>query len=362
LNIKIPLSLKDKLFLLKSPLKYILLLLLAIFITSCSKTKVTRGFYAWQSGSSVVDTINQKIFQSFNAERLYLKMFEVTYDELEGAIPIAKTNMILRNQFMSDAELVPCVFIENKVLGKLSRIQLNELADNIVFLIDKYIDERVFEPTAKNRDYKEIQLDCDWSKGNQESYFHLIELVKEKSQKTVSCTMRLYPYKYREQMGTPPVDRIMLLCYNLLNPSKNTDKNSILEIEELKKYIDFDTPYPVPVDVAFPTYSSGYRFDQQRFEGVFHAVPEDLERITSPTEKYLHYVVTKDTTLGNLFFKKGENLKIERVSEAVLIEAAKLLANHIDQSEINVVLYHLDHEELKQYNHEVLDSVFDIFK
>lgn len=347
----------------KTAIKYISILVLIVFTVSCShKTEVTRGFYAWQSHYDVDDVTNQKLFQSFAGERLYLKMFEVTYDEKAGAIPVSKTNVKLHDEFMSTAELVPCVFIENDVLSKINSLQLNELADNIIFLVDKYINEELFESTASNKIYNEIQLDCDWSKGNQEIYFDLIKLIKEKSQKTVSCTMRLYPYKYRDQMGTPPVDRIMLLCYNLLNPTKNTDKNSILEIEELKKYIDFETPYPVPVDVGLPAYSSGYRFDQQRFSGVFHAVPKGFENIALATKDKLHFIVKKDTTINNKFFQKGEKIKIERVSESDLLEAAQLVSNHLKQSKMNVVIYHLDHEELNQYNHEVLDSVFNIFK
>lgn len=334
-----------------------------MLFTSCSKeTIVTRGFYAWQSGYNINHTANKKLFQSFQGQRLYLKMFEVTYRDLPGAIPISKTNFKLDNKLMLGAEIVPCVYIENEVMNKLGPTELEELADNIVFLIDKYMHEKVFDDTAENRYYKEIQLDCDWTKSNKDSYFKLIQLVKKKSKKTVSCTMRLYPYKYREQMGTPPVDRIMLLCYNLLNPTKNTDKNSILDLAELKKYIDFDTPYPLPVDLAFPAYSSGYRFNQQRFDGVFHAVPKALDEIVVPTKKNLHYAVSKDTTINHIYFQKGETIKIERVSEKDLLAAAKLLNNHINQSEINVILYHLDYEELNQYNHEVLDSVFNIFK
>jgi hypothetical protein len=305
---------------------------------------------------------NQQLFQTLKGERLYLKMFEVTYSDQEGAIPIGKTRIKLFNEFMSDAELVPCVFIENDVLKKLSNSKLDELADNIVFLVNKYIAEDLFAPEAKNNSYQELQIDCDWSQSTKDSYFELLKRIKEKSKKTVSCTMRLYPYKYRDKMGTPPVDRIMLLCYNLLNPTKNTDKNTILEIEELKKYIDFNAVYPIPVDVALPVYSTGYRFDHQQFGGAFHAVPEGFEAMAKPTETNLHYIVPRDTSLDHIYFHKGEKVKIERVSESDLLKASELLSDHIDQETMNVALYHLNHEELNQYDHEILDSVFTVFK
>lgn len=343
--------------------KLVFIITVLLLVISCSsKTEVTRGFYSWQSDYYLDEEENQKLFQSLEGERLYLKMFEVTYSNEQGAIPVAKTNMELLNKYMSKGELVPCVFIENDVLKKLSKTKLEELADNIVFLVDKYVyEDNLFETNAKNRSYKELQIDCDWSTKTKDDYFELLKLIKEKSQKTISCTMRLYPYKYRDKMGTPPVDRIMLLCYNLLNPMKNTDKNTILEIDELKKYIDFDMSYPVPIDIALPVYSSGYRFDQQRFDGVFHAVPEGFEQMAKPTQTHLHYIVPKDTSLNHTYFHKGEKIKVERISETDLIKAAELLSEHINQREMNVVLYHLDHEELNQYNHEILDSVFTVF-
>jgi hypothetical protein len=338
--------------------------LTALFFTviGCkTETKVTKGFYYWQSGYSSNENENQKLFQELGGERLYLKMFEVTYSDNEGAIPIGKTRIKLKNSYMNEAEIVPCVFIENDVLHKLAELKLDELADNIVFLVNKFMDENIFEQDAKNKMYRELQIDCDWSVSTKEAYFYLLKSIKEKANKEISCTMRLYPYKYRDEMGSPPVDRIMLLCYNLLNPKFNTDKNTILELDELKKYIDFKSNYPVPVDVALPVYSSGYRFEQQQFGGVFHAVPKEFEAFAIPMEMDLHYLIPNDTSLNYTYFHKGEKIKVERVSEAVLIEAARVLSNHFNQSEMNVALYHLDHEELNQYNYEVLDSIFTFF-
>lgn len=357
-----PILMRKYIYNLKAHLFLIFLVVVLPFI-GCKqqKTKVTRGFYLWQSDYSKEYIKNQENFKSFNGERLYLKMFEVAYDDQEGAIPVSKTNIKLFDQFLQGADLVPCVFVENSVMKKLTKKQLHELADNILFLVNKYVQEEIYDNTSKPRKYNEIQIDCDWSVSTRDNYFELLKIIKEKSTKTVSCTMRLYPYKYQEEMGVPPVDRIMLLCYNLLNPTKNTEKNTILEIEELKKYIDFETPYPVPVDVALPVYSTGYRFQNQRFQGVFHAVPKELEEILIPLDLKHHYVVSKDTFI-NGYFDKGEKLKIERVSESTLIEAAELLSDHIDQKEMNVVLYHLDHNELKQYDHEILDSVYTIFE
>ncbi len=345
----------------KTNISIAVLILTLFFSCSPGKTEVTKGFYMWQSGYQGHHVKNQKLLNKFNSDRLYLKLFEVSYNDQEGAIPSSKTNVQLSESLLGNAEIVPCIFIENPVLLKLTATQIEELADNILFLTNKYVSEEIFIEPLKQHKFKEIQIDCDWSKKSKKKYFSLLRHIKTKSNKIVSCTMRLYPYKYNKEMGTPPVDRVMLLCYNLLNPVNNVDKNTIFELEELKKYIDIDASYPLPVDVALPVYSSGYRIENNRFSGVFHAVPSQLEGALVPLEQKHHYVVKQDTFIER-YFNKGEKLKIERVSESDLLEAAKILGEHFNEKEMNVALYHLDHEELKQYNHEILDSLYTFFE
>ncbi|MBK7469002.1 MAG: hypothetical protein IPJ43_20660 [Saprospiraceae bacterium] len=55
--------------------------------------------------------------------------------------------------------------------------------------------------------------------------------LKSISDKEISATLRLYPYKYTDNMGVPPVDKVMLMCYNLLNPLENLKQNSILDLK-----------------------------------------------------------------------------------------------------------------------------------
>ena len=115
--------------------KLVFIITVLILVISCSsKTKVTRGFYSWQSDYYLDEEKNQKLFQSLEGKRLYLKMFEVTYSNEQGAIPVAKTNVELLNKYMSNAELVPCVFIENSVLKKLSATALSQQSPFLLML------------------------------------------------------------------------------------------------------------------------------------------------------------------------------------------------------------------------------------
>ena len=175
---------------------------------------------------------------------------------------------------MENRELVPCVYILDKVFIQSSKEELDELAENVVHLTTKYLSEKLVEGTSV--DGSEIQIDCDWSEKSQGNYFYFLRKVKKLSNWKVSCTLRLYPYKFHERMGVPPCDRAMLMCYNLLNPLKNPRKNTILDVDEMSKYLDTDVQYPVPLDVALPVYSWMQCYDRDRFKGVIHG----------PTEQY----------------------------------------------------------------------------
>ena len=76
----------------------------------------------------------------------------------------------------------------------------------------------------------------------------------------------------------------------------------------------------------------------------------------------LWYTVKADTSIGYHYYKKGQRLKIERVSAATLLAATRLIVDNITLDRApTVALYHLDENELINYNHETLDSVFLLF-
>ena len=49
----------------------------------------------------------------------------------------------------------------------------------------------------------------------------------------MSATIRLHQVKYRADTGVPPVDRGMLMAYNLLPPDQAGERSSILDNREL---------------------------------------------------------------------------------------------------------------------------------
>jgi len=76
--------------------KILLLGMLAVFLFSCKNDNkvehVERAFYYWKSdGSFGSDT--RKGLESVNADKLYVKYFEVDYSETMGNFPYDKTNI-----------------------------------------------------------------------------------------------------------------------------------------------------------------------------------------------------------------------------------------------------------------------------
>lgn len=332
-------------------------------LVSCSdgaSGPVKRGFYFWQSGD--LNNYEEHYLKETNAEKLYVKIFEVTNDEIEGAIPVTKSYMELPTRILSETEIIPCIFIENEVIAKSTDDQLEQLAENTVFLTKKFLDEKLPKVAGDKVTCEEIQIDCDWMESDKEEYFKFLKAIKKHWDKKLSCTLRLYPYKFTEAMGVPPVDRAMLLCYNLLDPKTNNNKNSILNLQEMKKYIETDKAYPLPLDVALPTYSSCYIFENAKFEEVQHGISKELEGACHAGDDNLWFTVKSDTVIHYEYYEKGQRLKIERVSDELLLEATQLVIDNVTFSDaFTVALYHLDENELVNYDHETLDAVFQLF-
>ncbi|MGG2305049.1 hypothetical protein ACE4Z6_26875, partial [Salmonella enterica] len=93
------------------------------------------------------------------------------------------------------------------------------------------------------------QIDCDWTLGTKEKYFSLLKRIKERMALPLSCTIRLHQVKYQAKTGVPPVDRGMLMYYNMGHVEGATETNSIYDPANADKYVSYVKDYPLPLDV-----------------------------------------------------------------------------------------------------------------
>lgn len=341
--------------------KILLLGMVTLLFFSCTKEnkvhKVERAFYYWKSDNSI-NYVESKLMLS-QVNKVYVKFFEVDYSEAMGNYPYDKLesyNTILETN--DKISIIPTVFIKNEIFKYNTTKDLDELADNIVFLIDKRCGEKLKSTAVAN----EIQIDCDWTKSTKEKYFYLLKKIKEVSKKQISCTLRLYPYKYRQAMGVPPVDKATLMCYNLVKPLTKSDKNSILDIDELKSYLDKKRSYPLHLDVALPVYSWSQLYQNNHFQKLVNVASSDLSGFTRKI-KPMWYEVTKDTSLHwDDYYRVADQIKCEEVSSETINEAITIIKNNVELDEdITVSLFDLDESVFTKYSHEEISRFYDTF-
>lgn len=338
--------------------------LLLLLLAGCTAhpVAVKRAFYFWRS--DYIRDEESDSAKSLHAHKLYLKMFEVERHPVMGPVPADKSSvgsysvpMFADSQHRAQ-ELVPTVYVNDNVFTGLSPAGIDSLAENIGFLVKKRLEEGHWR--AYHWTIQELQIDCDWTAAHKVSYFRLLEQLKKTWGGPISCTLRLYPFKYRERMGTPPVDRAMLMCYNLLNPMAHAERNTILDTEELEGYLTRQRRYPVPLDIALPLYSRMQWHQNGHFVKTLEteALDTPLLRATRP----FWYEVTADTTIGTAYLRRGDAIKLEQVSVAELESAARMLHRRLElQGTVTVALFHLDESLLKHYGHDTLDRIYTAF-
>lgn len=342
--------------------KIVLFGLFLLGLYSCknenSVQNVARAFYYWKNDTS----LNYQDVQRLNelqVKKVYVKYFEIDYNEAMGNFPFAKNNRIsYQVEGIEGLNIIPTVYIKNEIFKFNSEKDLDILADNIVFLIDKYNKEL----SQKAVTDKEIQIDCDWTASTKDKYFYLLKKIKAISKREISCTLRLYPYKYPEKMGIPPVDKVTLMCYNLIKPLSQKDKNSILDYDELKLYLDKKRTYPKHIDIALPIFFWSHLYQGNQFTQVLKMNSDDLKGFTKPL-KPMWYEVIKDTIVDySNYIRKGDKIKCEEVSPETIEKTIALIMKNVTlEKEITVSFFHIDNEVLNQYPNEELSDFYDSF-
>lgn len=324
-----------------------------LFLFSCSNDnkvkKLNRSFYYWKTSFRYLNNKEDSIVKEHKINKLYIKFFEIEHDELKGNIPFSKNKF---NNFKVVNNIIPTIYIKNEVFLKSTKSDLDLLADNTNFLIQKYLTD------VKVNEY---QIDCDWTLNSKDNYFYFLKKIKEISKKKLSCTLRLYPFKYRTKMGIPPVDRVTLMCYNLINPIENPTKNSILDVSELEKYLTVEKKYPIPMDIALPIYSWMQLYQNNQFQAVFYDSHEYLLKNIKSKDS-LWYEVTNDFSIGDHYIRVNDKIKYEKVTFQEILKAIKLIKKNVKfDKETTVSLFHLDNNQLQKYTNEEINHIYNSF-
>lgn len=320
---------------------------------------VARSFYYWKS-TFELDSQDVKVMDSLKVRKLYVKVFDVVWDEFHRGMPVAQLNW--KSNFSFDLEIVPVVYITNEVILNTQEDEISLLASRIHKKVNQIMGARNL--CGKQSD--EVQIDCDWNLSSRNKYFMLLKHLKSKNY-VLSATIRLHQIKYYSKTGVPPVDKGMLMFYNMRPVYKPDVENSILDTEEAKKYISDTLQYPLQLDFALPVFSWGVLFRENKFVGLINYLDkgsmEEYQFFKEKPDSENQYVCNADTVHGDYYFRRGDVLRIEEPSLKDIENGKEILAPlFLAQKKINITLFHWDKSILYKYRHEKIDKVFRCYR
>lgn len=331
-----------------------------ILLIACkqpSNKKIGIGFYYWKTNLHLSNYEKGRL-DSLSCKTLYVRFFDIDWnDDAKKPTPIAINKFEPSEQ--KAYSIVPVIFITQDLLNKIPTGEMVTLVQNFTNLLyEKCIQAKV-TPT-------EIQVDCDWTVRNKQKFFHLLNLCKNQpffKGKILSCTIRLHQIRYYQRTGIPPVDRGLLMCYNMGNLHFPGDNNSILDVNVAKSYLGNLKKYPLALDVAFPLFSWSLLYDEQnRFMGILHEVGEnDLKNSTifEHQGKTL-YQIKADTLWRGYNLRRNETIRYESCEIQELCKLSDYISTNINNPSYSLLFYHLDSTVLSKYTTNELEKIYHL--
>lgn len=336
----------------QSVLKFTAVLLCFSFF-SCTKNVIETSFYYWKTKFSI-SSAEKKVLQELNTKVLYVRFFDVDVSEgTEKPLPIAVLEGV--DSIPKKMQVIPVIFITNRTFLNLKNDEVVLLAKNVISKINSITNN-----------YNELQFDCDWSAKTKENYFFFLEKVKKLISKNVklSCTIRLHQVKYTVKTGVPPVNRGVLMFYNMGDLSDMNGESSIYNTKVAEKYTSFLKTYELPLDVALPIFKWYVHYRNNTVIGLISKMntPKINDTIHfSQQENNTKFNVRTDHLENGIFYRTGDVLKFETISKEQLVEAARLLRQNLKKENRKVIFYDLDENNLNYYDKEIFTKVITAF-
>jgi hypothetical protein len=333
---------------------------LLLIIVACRHREsaiIQRGFYYWKTSLALAQDEKNRM-EELHVQKLYTRFFDVDVNETGEPMPVAKFrgDSILP----SALHIIPVVFITNKTLEKIAVNKIQTLGKTIASLIDK-------TAIVNKISYSEIQIDCDWNLSTRNRYFSLLQDIRNNlpSSKPVilSCTIRLHQIKYPKQTGVPPVDRGMLMFYNM-GEIKDSTRNSIYNEEDASKYTASIRKYKLPLDVALPIFCWVKIFHEGNLSRLLNNTTEaELSDTSFFRRESTHgFRAMKDGFFRGEYIFKNDLLITEETTPEVAKNAAELLARNMTAGDFTVVLYHWDNTNLSRYANRDIEDLYHYFE
>ena len=332
-------------------------ILLNIFACNESSKEISASFYHWKTAWAPQHTELATV-NALAVKKLYIKFFDVDW-EVGKAHPKAVFQVNELNRSSLDSfEIIPTIFITNNTLKHYTPATVNELANKIYTKIKALLN-------ANDLIMNELQLDCDWTESTRETYFALLNTLKENMDEgmVLAATIRLHQVKYPDKTGIPPVDRGVLMYYNMGEVMNWEEPNSILNNAIGAKYLEALPTYPLKLDLALPIFAWAVLFrDGKMIRLINDCRSSDLQD-TLRFEKIApnRYEVLQSTYLNGYYLYLGDKIRLEYCTSNDLFAAANALAPKMPREAFTVIFYHLDGSNLEAFPSEELKKIIHAF-
>ena len=270
------------------------------------------------------------------------------WDEYGFRKPIPES-VINFSELPKKIEIVPVIYITNETMQNVD--SSTRVIEDLAFRIHKKVNAIAAE---QNITIHELQIDCDWTKSSERNYFHLLKALNQLLEKnqSLSATIRLHQVKYKEQTGIPPVDKGVLMVYNMGKLTDVDEQNSIFNKETTKKYLYGFHDYDLPLSLALPAFSWLVQYHNDNIKKVITNVSaEELDTLQN-LEKTAHnrYEVKENTVIKNRYFAKGSTIRLEYPAINDLQWAMETFTKEIKQKTkpYEIIFYNLEADYLTQ--------------
>lgn len=311
------------------------LILTALLCSSCKKTaKTDVAFYYWKQNFQ----LNKKqidVLTATSGNKIYVRFFDIKWDD-KSKKPYPEA-IIRFKDHTTTYDITPVLFITNQTFEKLGQRGADSLAVKCHTLL-------AIIAFRQKIDYSAIQVDCDWTVGTKEAYFRFLKALKAISGKNMEATIRLHQVKYPFKTGIPPVERGVLMFYNMDKLSADLKApNSIYNAGAAKKYVGSLKNYLLPLDIALPVFSWTLQIREgkliQVYEKIGRAELSDKQNFI-PTAQRVVYRARRDFFTGGIYIKKGDLFKLEETDKILLKHAAVQLSAHLNDNENRTIIYY----------------------
>lgn len=292
--------------------------------------------------------LEQEALQRLNIKKLYVRYFDIAMDATgEKAYPVGEIDF---SGTMPALEIVPVIYIKNEVF----RSESKWIADSLPIKTWKKITSIA---TRSGSAPREVQFDCDWTMSTKNSYFAFLTKIRNISGNTcaLSATIRLHQVKYRDKMGVPPVDRGMVMVYNMNAPSMDSTC-SIYDHKTAMRYLPYLKKYSKECDVAVPIFSWGIHSRYNNITGLLAKYTNQrlLKRSEFVSQGNGYYQVKTAHFESGVYFAKGDVVKIEEVDKERFKEALVTATKYLPNKNYTIALFDLDTNNVQRISlHEI---------